>query len=997
MTVSNSFLKKCCLFLVVICALPYLAKGQGTNDTLKHFKDSYFGNHPKFCCPSLVTCAYGFVFGHSCYEYREFAEKFTLNDSADIVGLFAYVATDDQKIQSTDSVEFRIYDEKNNKPGKMLIEKSVSIQDLTLKSTLLPTFSFKNFSHANFPNAVSLAKDSSFFASLAFPKYRNNFNANPPNLHPDTLTIRVADGSNQQNPSINETNYVRQKNGTWVSSGLPTETGSVTFYLAPEINTGNQVSNCNGGQITTANGLDTVQVCTDGQPDVIQFDSSNTGGNDYRYIITDKNGTIQNVKSSDKNDFDMAMPGIYHVYGFDYDGNLNANPGMAISSVSGGNCGDLSSNKITIISDTMQGGEVMTSNNEDTAYACIDNQSDVYSFMNTSNTRAVNYRYLITDKGGQIVALPNSGNYDFDDGNAGELQVHGMAYLGNLNASIGMNLSNVSASECYELSKNQITILRDTMQGGEVMTTNNEDTVNVCINNQSDVYSFKNTSNTRTVNYRYIITDKGGQIVGLPSSDQYDFNKGNASELQAHGIAYLGDLNANTGMNLSNVSASECYELSKNHITALRETVSGGEVMTSNNEDTVYACIDNQSDVYSFMNTSNTSAGNYRYLITDKGGQIVALPNSGNYDFDNGNAGELQVHGLAYLGNLNVSKGMSLSSVFASECYELSQNQITVLRDTLEGGEVMTTNNEDTVNVCINNQSDVYSFMNTSTTKSNNYRYLITDKGGQIVGIPASDQYDFNEGNSDDLQVHGIAYLGELNVSTGMNLGNVSASECFELSNDYITVFRDSIEGGEVMTNNGEDTAQVTVNDQSAVVEFRNTSATMAMHYTYVITNANDTVLNPDAGTSQDFNSAGSGVCYVYGFAHLGALNITKDIAINNVTSDSCLDRSQNKITVIRDSATTTMLEQHKEEPKPLDIYPNPADNHVFIEIPSAEAGDGLVRIRTVSGKVVMQKQVTFDKGQKRISLQLPSTGAGSYIIGVSLNKRQYRAKLFIY
>lgn len=264
------------------------SRAQESLDTLQKFSNQAGdAKHHRYTTSLSNVCAYGYTFGHSCYEWKEFAEKFTLNDTAVIEGMFGYIASDDDTVKSKDSAAFNIYKDSANYPGDQLTGKKISFQDLTLNSTLgINTKQFNNFTLAMFSDSIVMQPDSSFFASFKIPEYTNNYSQ--AGSHEDTLTLRTS----KDDPSINARNVVRQKNDRWLEAEMFAEK-SVYYYLAPIVNTnlGSSTSpidsSSNGDDTISPNQVrDTVHHFSFDPNNVSHYKYNNPQGScDYGYVF----------------------------------------------------------------------------------------------------------------------------------------------------------------------------------------------------------------------------------------------------------------------------------------------------------------------------------------------------------------------------------------------------------------------------------------------------------------------------------------------------------------------------------------------------------------------------------------------------------------------------------------------------------------------------------------------------------------------------------------
>jgi|GEM_PF-1205867 len=123
--------------------------------------------------------------------------------------------------------------------------------------------------------------------------------------------------------------------------------------------------------------------------------------------------------------------------------------------------------------------------------------------------------------------------------------------------------------------------------------------------------------------------------------------------------------------------------------------------MINASSDTIRYCHNTIADVDTFTNTANLDS-NYFYIIASPGNLVIDTTSATNtYDFENLNVGEYHVYGFNYFGNLFVQLGNNINTVFASTCFQLSNNYIVIYND---GSPIPVNAGTDQV-VCNNTQS----------------------------------------------------------------------------------------------------------------------------------------------------------------------------------------------------------------------------------------------------------------------------------------------------
>ncbi|HFA52254.1 MAG TPA: T9SS type A sorting domain-containing protein [Bacteroidetes bacterium] len=336
-------------------------------------------------------------------------------------------------------------------------------------------------------------------------------------------------------------------------------------------------------------------------------------------------------------------------------------------------------------------------------------------------------------------------------------------------------------------------------------------------------------------------------------------------------------------------------------------------VATPDGANTVYTCPgDGNADVVMFANT-NTSGSSYAYAITDNNYMVLAIEPNSSHDFDNAPPGNCFVWGFSYTGNITAQPGGSVFSLqFSDACWNISKNAISVIRDMPDGGTVATPQGETQVFACLDDGiPDFVGFTNNGTSNAN-YTYVITDPQGNILGVPGTSFLDFSGAGVGTCRVWGLSYTGHLTAMMGMNIEtDALADNCFDLSENYIEVVRNAVDGGAVMMPNGLTYRSIcTMDGNPDVVMFRNTSTSSAS-YAYAITNSSNVVLAIETNDFHDFDNAPTGTCRVWGFSYTGDISAQPGESVFSTQfSTGCYQISSTAISVQRtavDGGTVAM------------------------------------------------------------------------------------------
>ncbi|HMQ48737.1 MAG TPA: T9SS type A sorting domain-containing protein [Saprospiraceae bacterium] len=662
-----------------------------------------------------------------------------------------------------------------------------------------------------------------------------------------------------------------------------------------------------GGQVSLSDGSEGVVVCVgDGEADLLSFVNTSTGTESYTYLITDENNIVLAFAPDGSFDFDGAGTGVCRVWGLAYAGNLLVQVGddAAATALSDG-CFELSANFITVRREAVDGGTVAMPNGNTIRYTCPgDGNPDIVRFDSTGSSSS-QYVYVITDENGNILALPDGDSFDFDDAPAGTCLVWGLAYSGNITAQLGDNAAAIALSdECYDLSDNFITVVREVPEGGAVAMPDGGTLIYTCPGDgNEDIVSFDSTG-TSSGPYSYVITDENNMILAFPTGDSFDFDSAPAGVCRVWGLAYTGTVTAQVGDNAAAVDLSDdCFDLSDNFITVIRETPVGGDVEMPGGGREIFVCPgDGNPDVVQFDSTE-TSSNPYVYLVTDESNFIFQILTEDSFDFESLPEGIYRVWGMAYTGNIISGIGSNAGDdPQTDDCWDLSDSFILVHVAHPEGGTVATESGETEVLTCPGDgNADIIKMDSTGT--SGQYAYVITDENNIILDLPSGDSFDFDNAPEGVCRIWGLAYTGTILAQVGDDAAAVLLTDgCFDLSDNFVTVVRESPSGGTVSTEDGATLVYTCPGDGVAdLIQFDSAGASN-INFIYVVTDENNVILAFPDGDSVDFEEAPEGICRVWGLAYTG--NITAQVGDNAAEvslSDDCFDLSDNFVTVVRE------------------------------------------------------------------------------------------------
>lgn len=661
--------------------------------------------------------------------------------------------------------------------------------------------------------------------------------------------------------------------------------------------------------ISFEDGSTVAAICPDdGLVDILSFTTDYTGVDNLAFLVTDTDNTILEILAGPSTNFENYGGDFVRVWAVAFSGNFLLQNGMIIdeNTVISNDCFDLSDNFLLVDLRGPDGATVSLEDGSTEVFVCVsDGQADILSLINTAPAGS-NYLYVVTDEDNNILSTSTSPEIDFENAPAGICRIWGLAYLGQATAEIGANAATADlATECFDLSDNFVVVVRTFVDGATVSLEDGSTQAFACSNDgEADFFIFSNTSTATDGSYAYVVTDNQNNILAVLAGNSVDLDQAAPGECRVWGLSYTGEIIAEVGQNAAEVDLTDdCFELSSNFVTIQRDEVIGGTVSLDDGSTLVNICPnDGVEDILSFINTGS-STSQYTYLITDINNNFLGNIGTDPTDFDEFSIpSEIRVWGLAYSGQLATITGDIQEAELSNVCYNLSENFVTVIRETPEGGSVSTTEGETTLYLCTDDgEADLYSFA-ASGASNTDYVFVITDDNNIILDIiQTDDAADFEGAPTGTCRVWGLAYTGELTANLGDNAAEVALSDdCFDLSDDFVTVIRGELNAGTVASTLGTGDRFTCPGDgEPDVLTFFN-EGTGSGVFSFVLTNAdNEIVLIPEANTV-DFEDLPEGEYRLWGLVFTG--DLLAEVGTNAGTADlatGCFDLSDNFVKVI--------------------------------------------------------------------------------------------------
>lgn len=495
------------------------------------------------------------------------------------------------------------------------------------------------------------------------------------------------------------------------------------------------------------------------------------------------------------------------------------------------------------------GGRIRTSTGDSLLYACPGDGIPDLVKLDSVDTDGRNYLYVVTNENNVIQQIIEGDMVDFDTAGVGVSRLWGLSFSGSLSAPVGQPADSIRSSGCFALSQNFISVIRDNPNGGVLSFADTayagDSVITFCLNDSVSSLIPVSSVTPSVLNYVYVVTDPNNVIQSVSESNVVDFD---TTELGTHriwGLSYSGILGEVIGQRADTAKiATGCWDLSDNFLTVTRDSVDGGRIASAQSLATVFLCLnDTLSDVV-FLTNNSSSEANYAYVVTDVRNNILALSDTNRIDFS-GQPGIRRIWGVSYSGNILAKAGDRADSTLITDaCFDISSNFITVIADSIDAGRISAATGDSVVNICQGDDTpDFVSFSTTSTSQSG-YAYLVTTASNVILSISDTSAINFNNAQVGLCRVWGLSFSGAVTAKVGQRADSVELSNgCYELTPNYVTVIKDTLDGGRVATATGGAEINLCLTDTvSNVLDIVNTGSAAA-GYAYLITDSSNVIL----------------------------------------------------------------------------------------------------------------------------------------------------------
>ena len=597
---------------------------------------------------------------------------------------------------------------------------------------------------------------------------------------------------------------------------------------------------------------------------------------------------------------------------------------------------------------TCEESEVENANGSDNIDICpSDGNSDVIEFENSLSIPAgMEYVYLITDDNEILEEVVIDDEFDFEGSSTETQRVYGLHYAGNLNAMIGSDRMQTTASECFEHSNNNdfITVTKTACfecEESDVENDNGPNLVDICPDdNMSDFIDFSNSLGvTDSDEYVYLITDENEILEEVVFEDDYDFEGSGTDVQRVYGMHYDGIVLEAVGSHRLMTTATGCSEHSSDNvfITVTKDACipafvcMNSSTSTTGNSTTVDVCPnDGTADIIPLVNSLNETPGvNYAYLITDVNQILQEVVLTTAFNFEGTSLDDQRVYGVHYDGTLIPAIGSNRTLTTATGCAQHSSGTsfLTITKNACVPAFVCmpsstsTSGNSSVVDICpTDGTADVIALQNSlNEAPGVNYAYLITDANQILQEVVLTTAHNFEGTSLNEQRVYGVHFDGTLTPLIGQNRTLTTATGCTQHSSGtaFLTVTKNACAPVFVcMASSTSTTGNSTVVDicptdgATDFIPLQNSlNAAPGVNYAYLITDANQILQEVVLTSTHNFEGTSLNDQRVYGVHFDGTL--TPLIGQNRMltTATGCTQHSSGTFLTVTKNACAPVFD----------------------------------------------------------------------------------------
>lgn len=645
-----------------------------------------------------------------------------------------------------------------------------------------------------------------------------------------------------------------------------------------------KIDDARGGTVFLNNSSEFLWICPGDSILTIDFSVEGNSNLPYYFFLVDYDQRIVLIESQPTIDVSLLGEGTYQLIGGSSSGPPLLNPGELLNydAAFEGDCFDWSVNMpILRYEQPLAGTLGFKSSPEHLLYFCPGSFPDSLEVFQQS-ADGVEYRFVFSDSEGKIRELSSDGIfYDLPD--SGLWVINGLAFTGDFLLGEGDNflLDDIS-SACFSISQNQLFILFDEADGGEISWQMPTDSLIYCTGDgRNDPFVIGSNSQSQ-LPYFFLLLDQDDLIVKTFYSDTIELEGIEEGSYFLYGISAAdpGLFTESTSLD----SLDSCFQLSENsfHIDALK--VGPAEVFLQGGSKRMDFC-PLPGETAKIRVFRNLFTPFYGIALTDSSGNYIRSARLDSMDIGNLSTGEYFIYGIGALDTIRLEVGESIfDTEISSSCFAITDSPISLFIDEVDGSVIDLDGSDMDRIFCSSDLPDHGLQLRSESTSILDYRFLLLDTAFNFIQLLNGDSIDISALTAGHYLIGGISLGGNLNLRPGDHL--LSHPEpadfgCYDLSENFISLVIFEAEVGSISFGDGSNEwVLCPVGNNSEVVFSPGQYSGEEFHF--LIIDSDGILLDFTDGLFYDFGNLSGEVFFIYGLATSGDLVLEPGIHIDS-------------------------------------------------------------------------------------------------------------------
>ena len=748
-------------------------------------------------------------------------------------------------------------------------------------------------------------------------------------------------------------------------------------------------------------------------PNNLFFVNNNDGdGAGRALLLTDVNNVCQRIAIGNNINLSFLPIGNYNLRALNFSGKLQINigdtVGPSIIKAYSNDCYAWATGIINLDLYLPKAGNVVSSTGDTSLFACPGDHLPDRLFFSAINNSGASYAILIVDDKNKIMGITGQGGFfDFEGTTLGTCRVYGMSYTGNLLAAPDSTLNSKLSTECYEITKNYINVIKGVIKGGTVSLIDGSSKYYTCPEKNGPRKIFLTHKSNSPSSYQYVLTTDSGTILSFLTNDTISFVNQSFGSMRIYGVAYSGQKLAIQGNNLFISSFSDgCYSVTDNFVQVVNVIPRGGGVRLPDGSNKELFCPGDPAKRILQLRNVDVSIDPYQFIITDSTLKVLDMTPNFSYSFDSLPLGQYYVYGVSYTGVPIITKGSLLTLMeFSSDCFSYSSNRIEVVIGQIKGGSLNTPEGTNIITCPGNLDQDIIQII-PQNARSLGYRYILTNDQNIILGYSSSDMIDFGLGPINSIfRVYGVAYKGDFIGAVNRDVFKTAfSSQCYDLSSNYIRI-RELLPPTQKITSSLKDSV-VTICVGDSQVDSIKVGSTDTLGFKKIFLGVeNGKIIKIFTSTTLEFERDSAGMITIYSLIYTGKLLVTIGANFNSglLFSDDCYALSPNSFIIdkVRQGSFCVIVGTKDDQwVRDIKLFPNPVNDRLVnlewrLQSLNQVHDESILTIRDIQGKemkrIKMKTQLI-----NSISIRLDDFAGGVYTLSLQSGKAVFVRKLMV-